>query len=139
MNFKHGLYNHKLYGTWKNIRKRCYCKTFPRYKDYGGRGISMCDEWNDFKNFYDWALNSGYQENLTIDRIDNNKGYSPDNCRWSDIFTQANNKRNCKYYTYKSQTLTRTELSKLYNVNYWALRSRLRRGWDIAKAIETPL
>ncbi len=99
----------------------------------------MCDEWNNFKNFYDWALANGYQENLTIDRIDNNKGYFPNNCRWADIYTQANNKRNCKFYTYKGKILTRAEISKLYNVNYWALRSRLRRGWDIAKAVETPL
>lgn len=134
---KHGLHNEKLYNTWKCIRQRCNNKNNPSYKNYGGRGITICNEWNDFKNFYDWALNNGYKENLTIDRINNNKGYSPENCRWADKTTQSNNKRNNRNYTYNNETHTMGEWAKILNVNYWALRSRLDRGWDIKKALET--
>lgn len=137
-NKKHGLHNEKLYNTWKCIRQRCNNKNNKRYKDYGGRGITICKEWNNFKNFYNWAINNGYQENLTIDRIDNNKGYLPENCRWTDITTQANNKRNNRNYTYNNETHTLGEWAKILNINYWALRSRLDRGWDIKKAFNTP-
>lgn len=136
-NKKHGLYNEKIYKTWKSIRQRCNNKNNKRYKDYGGRGITICNEWNDFKNFYDWALNNGYKENLTIDRINNNKGYSPENCRWADKITQSNNRRNNRNYTYNNETHTIGEWANIYNVNYFSLRSRLNRGWDIKKALET--
>ena len=94
-----GLSNSKLFWTWRNILSRCYNKKSREYKNYGGRGITICDDWrNDFLMFYDWAVKNGYNENIdgkdcSIDRIDNDKGYSPENCRWVNQIIQSRNKR----------------------------------------------
>ena len=83
----------RLYRIWKNMRNRCYDPQNNRYYRYGGRGITVCEEWlHDFKAFYDWAMANGYQDDLSIDRIDNDKGYSPDNCRWETAKEQNRNK-----------------------------------------------
>ena len=84
----------RLYNIWKNMRKRCNNPNNIRYKDYGGRGIKICNEWDNFEEFKDWSLANGYSDNLEIDRIDNNKGYSPDNCRWVTTKTNNRNRRN---------------------------------------------
>lgn len=89
---KHGKSNTRLYGIWKNIKHRCYNPNSEFYYCYGGKGIKMCDEWiEDFEAFYDWSMASGYNDNLTIDRKNNDKDYCPENCRWTDEFSQAMN------------------------------------------------
>lgn len=83
----------RLYGIWCGMKGRCYNESDPKYPRYGARGITVCDEWReDFEPFRKWAESSGYQENLTIDRIDNDRGYSPDNCQWTDLVAQARNR-----------------------------------------------
>lgn len=99
---KHGKKGNRLYSVWKSMKQRCLNQNDTGYKRYGGRGITVCDEWlHDFQAFYDWAIANGYDENAprgqcTIDRIDNDKGYCPDNCRWADMRTQLNNRSNSR-------------------------------------------
>lgn len=93
-NTTHGMRASRLYRIWKCMHNRCYRKCYHGYKHYGGRGITICDEWvHDFRAFRDWALANGYNDYLSIDRIDNDKGYSPDNCRWVTMELQNKNKR----------------------------------------------
>lgn len=131
----------RLYSTWKNMKKRCYCKNNERYKNYGARGIKICDEWlNDFMSFYNWAINNGYKENLTIDRINNDGNYEPNNCRWATAKQQANNRRKLKtsrYLTYKNKSQTVTEWCKEYNINYSTLSCRINKlKWNDEKALK---
>ena len=94
-NKTHGLTGTRLYSIWKNMKKRCYSSKNNDYRYYGGKGIRICEDWkNDFASFHNWAMENGYSDVLTIDRKDNEKGYSPDNCRW---VTRAEQNRNIDY------------------------------------------
>ena len=95
-NTKHGMKNTRIYSIWGGMLTRCRNKNHHDYKYYGARGIAVCKEWNDFKEFYCWSLAHGYSPELTIDRINNNGNYEPSNCKWSTLIEQANNTRRCK-------------------------------------------
>lgn len=92
-NLSHGLSGSRLYNIWANMLARCGNENYPQFSDYGGRGISVCNQWHDFTKFADWALANGYADHLTIDRINNDSGYSPHNCRWATRLQQSRNKR----------------------------------------------
>lgn len=136
---KHGMSDSRLYREWACIKARCKEECNSRWKDYGGRGIIVCDEWDgSFEKFRDWALNNGYDDGLTIDRIDVNGDYTPSNCRWITNKEQQRNRRNNKTVVYKGECQTLIELCEKYDANYHLVESRLLRGWDIEKAVETP-
>lgn len=119
----------RLYNIWKKMKQRCYNSNHTYYRDYGGRGILMCDEWkNDFVAFRDWAMENGYADELTIDRIDNNKGYSSDNCRWVDKKSQQRNKRNNVYVEYEGEEKTLSEVAELLGMDNGTLWHRYKAG-----------
>lgn len=135
----HGKSNkERLYQTWKNMRQRCNNPNRSDYKRYGGRGIKICDEWNDYNTFRDWALSNGYSDNLSIDRIDVNGNYEPSNCRWVDGIIQANNVRNNRIITFENSTYTMAEFARKIGISYSSLQHRLDRGWSIDKIAQTP-
>lgn len=130
-NYKNGLSNSKLHYAYYNMCNRCNRKDNYQYNSYGGRGIAVCEEWigeKGFINFAEWALKNGYSEELTIDRIDNDKGYSPDNCRWVDKFVQANNKRNNRYVKVNGDIGTVSNMARKYGIDYWNLMHYAKGG-----------
>lgn len=138
-NISHGKRNTRLYRIWIGIKNRCTNTNDRAYPDYGGRGIKVCDEWlNDFMAFYNWSMDNGYGDNLTIDRIDNNGNYEPSNCRWTDVKTQCNNRRSNHLVTYKGRTQTVAEWEHELGFKKDILLCRFSLGWSVEKAIETP-
>lgn len=136
LTLKHGLWKSRIYNIWRGILKRCYLKSSKDYKNYGGRGITVCDEWkNDFKAFYNWAMANKYEDNLSIDRINVNGNYEPTNCRWVKAKTQANNRSSNKLLTYKGETHTITEWAEKLNIARHLIYQRLQANWSIEKAL----
>ena len=128
----HNMSNDRIYRLYQNIKQRCYNKNNNHYKDYGGRGITVYNEWlNNFQAFYDWSMSNGYQDNLTIDRIDVNGNYEPYNCRWVTRREQVLNRRNNVYLTYKEKTLTLSQWAEALSIRYNTLVTRYNRGWVI--------
>ena len=138
-NFKHGMSKTWEYTAWTGMKNRCYCVNSDAYKHYGGRGIKVCDRWlNSFQNFlYDMGPRPSSEH--SIDRIDVNGDYEPNNCRWAMIDVQANNRRNSVYYKYMGEKLTAPQLSREYNVGLACLSSRLKSGWDVHRALTEPV
>lgn len=137
---KHGWSRTLLYKTWHNIRSRCKNPKATKYKYYGGKGIGVCEEWdNSFIAFKDWSLSNGYKVGLTIDRIDSNKDYSPDNCRWVDYKTQNNNLSNNHLITYNGETHSVYDWASRLNMKQNTLAERIRRGWSVERALTYPV
>lgn len=129
LKYKHGREPKKLYYVWHHMKDRCFNPNNKRYHHYGGRGITVCDEWrSDFVAFREWSLANGYREGLTIDRIDNNGNYQPENCRWITNFEQQSNKSNNRFITAHGETHTISEWARILNVNPKALHHRFARG-----------
>ena len=137
---KHGLCRERVYKIWVMIRQRCNNESNNWYSRYGGRGIKICEEWdNDFMSFYNWSMENGYKKHLSIDRIDNDLGYYPENCRWADWEQQANNQKRIRQYTYKGVTDTITYLCERFGKRKGVVRNRLLRGYTIEEAMEMQL
>lgn len=141
-NLVHGLHDTRLHAIWHGIKRRCYEKTHHAYPMYGGRGILMCDDWkNDFMSFYNWALEQGYNDNLSIDRIDNSLGYCPENCRWATRKEQANNRECVSKFTYNGNTHSLSEWCDMFGVRYTGyIKARLQShpDWSIEKLLDLP-
>ena len=130
-NSTHHKTHTRLYKIYHNMKTRCYNKNATRYSDWGGRGVVICDEWlNDFMSFYNRAIVNGYNDTLTIDRIDNNKGYSPSNYRWVTNQEQSNNRRSNINITYNGKIKTMEQWSEELGINYNTIRMRHFRGWS---------
>lgn len=129
-----------LYSCWNTMRHRCYNPQNERYKYYGARGITVCDEWKkSFEPFLNWALSNGYEKGLTIDRVDVNGNYEPNNCRWVSNLCQARNKRNNRMVEFQGETKCVSQWCEDLNLPYHTIRARLRLGWDAEKAFNTPV
>ncbi len=132
--------SHRLYRIWRGIKTRCYDVNCARYSNYGKRGIAMCNEWRgNFNAFYEWAVSNGYQDNLTIERIDVNGNYEPLNCTWVNAKIQANNRTNNHLIFFNNQTYTLSEWADILKINRSTLWYRLKRGWSVEQAFTTPV
>lgn len=135
---KHGMIYSGLYKSWAHMKARCLHKSNKSHKDYGGRGIKVCDEWMEFVPFMEWAMANGYQNGLTIERVDNDGNYEPSNCIWATPIIQANNKRNNRRLTLNGKTMTVSQWASALGINASTLHSRLCSGWGTEKALSTP-
>lgn len=137
---KHGNRESRLYTIWNNMKMRCINPNSISFKNYGGRGIKVCDDWlNSFENFYKWAMNNGYDNTLTLDRINGNGDYEPNNCKWATMKEQQNNRGNNNILVYKDKEHTLAEWSEITGVPYDTLWARIKRGWSIEKSLTQPL
>lgn len=137
---KHGKRQTRIYRIWQDMKARCYNSKMPNYHNYGEKGIFVCDEWkNNFQSFYEWSIKNGYAENLSIDRKDNSKSYSPDNCRWATAKEQSNNTSRTVLITYNGKTQSMKQWAEELNMNYGKLRTRIKKlNWSIEKSFSTP-
>lgn len=137
--YKHGGAKTRLYGVWRSMRERCYKSYCKEYKWYGAKGISVCNEWNnDFAAFRTWAIENGYHEGLTLDRIDSKGNYCPENCRWVDWITQQNNRSSNRFYSHNGETKTIAEWAREYGIPESNLITRMKKGWDFETALTKP-
>lgn len=133
-------FDHRIYCVWHNMQARCYDPTDQHYIDYGARGISVCDDWSTYDAFWAWAMASGYARGLSIDRINNDGDYTPDNCRWATPREQANNRRSNRRITVAGVSLTHAQWARVLGISRQAIRAAIQRGvpaeWYIIAHIE---
>lgn len=135
-NRTHGLSKLPLYSTWNNIRKRCYDKKIDCYKNYGGRGIRMYEEWiNDPPAFIKWCMDNGWQKGLEVDRENNDGDYVPTNIRFITHKEQQRNTRKNVYFTHQGETKCLSEWAEILGINYQTVCTRITRGWEIQEAL----
>lgn len=135
-NPKHHLSNTRIYRIYKKMMRRCYSPDEPAYKNYGARGISVCDEWKEsVENFFEWSIANGYSNELTIDRIDNDGDYCPSNCRWTTAKIQNMNRRSNIDITINGKTKTLTEWACQFGVPYKRVYARIQSGWSVLDAL----
>lgn len=134
-NTTHGKSHTRLYRIWGLMKDRCNNPRTPCFERYGARGIHVCDEWKNFYPFYQWAISNGYSDHLSIDRIDNSKGYSPDNCQWTDAKTQNNNTRKNHFIDFDGYHKTISEWAEFLHIPVYSIQNRLRHSSD-SKVIE---
>jgi hypothetical protein len=133
---QHGMHGTRLYSSWRGMLNRCQNTSDPeKFQTYGGRGISVCQEWHEFEPFRKWALQNGYAAELTLDRIDVNGDYCPENCRWATPKQQARNRRD--NVTYQGRCLA--EWAEEVGIGYQTLRKRIEAGWTWERALSTPV
>lgn len=125
----------RLYKIWRDMKNRCYQESSINFKNYGGRGIKICERWMDYKNFRDWAVSHGYKDGLSIDRIDVNGNYCPENCRWATAVEQANNRRTNISITAFGMTKTAAEWEKYAGIKQHTILARINSGWSAEKAV----
>lgn len=130
INKTHGFSHTRLYEIWKNMRSRCLRTYNTAYKNYGGRGIKICKEWDDFQSFHDWAYANGYSETLTIDRIDVNGDYCPENCRWISLEQQANNRRTNHFVVHNGERKSIAEWANELGFPYSKMKYRIQKGMN---------
>lgn len=138
----HHGFGTRLYRIYRGMWQRCYDKNANHYSRYGGRGITICDEWlgkDGFIHFREWSINNGYSEELSIDRIDNEKGYSPDNCRWCTVKQQQNNRGCNVFLTFKGEKHTMAEWAEILDMNVHTINSRHRAGWSDDDILSKPI
>jgi len=130
-------HDHPLYSTWANMKNRCYNPNAVRYADYGGRGIKVYKRWHVFKNFAE-DIGQKPPGRVTLDRIDNSKGYYPWNVRWATVAEQNRNSRRCVMVTFQGKTQTINEWCREVGLAYVTYKQRMRKGWDRVAAATTP-
>lgn len=137
----HGCNGDEFYPTWWGMMRRCYHKENHNYSRYGGRGITVCDEWHDPEKFILWAhTTAGHKTSgISLDRIDNSKGYSPENCRWATSSNQANNRRNNRVETIGGESKNITEWCRIYGISTQLVNARQRKGMSFEEALKTPV
>lgn len=139
LNVKHGQcrrgQKNPLFNVWHTMRARCKYPNHISYHNYGARGITVCDEWQEFESFYEWAMANGYKKGLEIDRIDCEGNYEPSNCRFTTRLENSRNKRNTTYLTAHGERRPLVEWAEFLNVNMRTIRSRLNRGWSEEEAL----
>lgn len=133
MNYRHGMRGSPIYAAWRTMRTRCENENCAAYPNYGGRGITVCEEWKDFSNFY--RDMGDRPAGLSLDRIDNEKGYSRDNCRWADRTTQARNQRNMHMLTLNGEEQPLCVWAERSGLSLSTIWARLKNGWDPTVAV----